>query len=264
VVQAPKTLVWQFWTAVEQWPTWDIDLSESALLGELAVGAQGRMKVADDAIVPFVVTELIPEERLAYAIRLFGATLTYAYAVTEEEGALKLTHTAQVKGILSFFWRLMLKAKIEKTLAPALDALAARLIAEAAKQAAAPVVPVAGEPPVAEEESGAPQPLVQQAAGATKSEEPVPAASAAVPGDPVENALRGQDIKTQIEIAAQAPVSMPVEPVEASAAPEVAPATQEPAVSDEHSHESLVPVSPVVTIKETKRPMRKIKKPASE
>lgn len=249
VIQASKAVVWQWWIDVEKWPTWDVDLAESALLAELAVGAQGRMKVADDAIVSFVVTQVIPEERVAFQLKLFGATVTYVFTMADEEAALKVTHSAQVRGIFSFFWRFLLKKKLEKTLIASLELLATQATAESARRAAEPpVAPVAGEP----SDEGVP---------VVESEAPVPAQTPAEPafigGDPVENELRTQDIRTQIEVAAQAPVTAVAE---SSPAQEPAqPGAQESAVegSTPEEHTAVVAVSPVVTKKETKRPAKK-------
>jgi len=258
VVRASRAVVWQWWTNVEKWPTWDTDLSEAALLGELAVGAQGRMKVADDAVVPFVVTELIPDEKLVIAIALVGGALSYSYTMTEEEnGDLKLAHGVSISGVLGFFWRMMLKKKVQRIVDAALTTLAAQVTEESARRAAlepAPVAPVAdGEAPTAESASA------EGPADNSSAKQANPEA-----GDPQENALRAQDMHTQIEAAARAEVTpeaaaaaaqalAPEQATEGPTAPAV-PVEGEPSPDQEHT--AVVPVSPVVTKKETKRPKK--------
>ena len=247
VAQVSRAIVWEWWTNVEKWPQWDVDLSESALLGEVAVGTQGKMKVADDALISFIVTEVIPEERFVIKVSLFGASLLYVHSMTEEDGQLKIAHAAQIKGMLGFFWRLMLHKKIEKTLLPALDALVAQVITESARRAEVAAA-VAASTPVAES-------AAEPSAGPTEGEK-VPDAelpktadpAAAVPvggGDPVENEMRAHDIHTQIEAAAQAPEVIITPP------PVVAASDAAAIGADEHT--AVVAVSPVVTKKETKR-----------
>lgn len=205
-VQASKQIVWQGWVDVEKWPQWDTDLSESAILGELAVGTHGRMKVADDALVQFVVSEVIPEERLAIQISLFGATLTYTYALTEDEAGLKIIHGATISGIFGFVWRMMLKSKISKILDAAQDSFALHVAEEAARQEAEAArvkqAAAAEESPIK-----APETASLEAAGVGAPAEAVQDPKVAAPvGDAVENELRKKDIHTQIEVAAQAVV----------------------------------------------------------
>ena len=255
VASVSRPIVWEWWTNVEKWPQWDVDLSESALLGEVAVGTQGKMKVADDALISFVVTEVIPEERFVIKVSLFGASLFYIHSMTEEDGQLRITHGAQIRGIFGFFWRLLLHKKIEKTLLPALEALAAQVVAESARRAeiaAATAAATPAEQPAGESAVSTAVPTEEpKKEEALKPEEALAAAAEAVVaaggGDPVENEMRAQDIHTQIEAAAQAPdviiTPPPVVPEEVGAAPEAA--------ADEHT--AVVAVSPVITKKETKR-----------
>ncbi len=224
-----RAIVWEWWTAVEKWPQWDTDLSEAALLGELAVGVQGKMKVADDALITFVVAELVPEERLVIVVRFFGAQLSYVYSMIEEDGQLRITHGAHISGVLGFLWRFFISKKIEKTIQPGLEALVAQVIAESARRAeiaAAAATPSSlSDTPV---ETADQQDTVQ--APDNRGDQVVSAG-----GDPVENELRSKDIHTQIEAAAQAPDVIITPPVDSTA------------------HTSVIAVSPVVTKKETKR-----------
>lgn len=251
LVKASRAVVWEAWANVEKWPQWDTDLSEAALLGELAVGTQGKMKVADDALITFVVAEVIPEERLVIKIAFFGATLAYSYEMLEEDGQLRITHGATISGIFGFFWRLFLKKKIEKTLPPALDAFVAEVAAESARreEIAAAAAPVSEDAPIAsgDESKSAEQapPVVGKPAG----------------GDAVENELRAKDIHTQIEVAAHAAepsvatVASGQESVAAVAEEKEAVAQEnlEDAVATEQDHTAVVAVSGVITKKETKR-----------
>lgn len=256
LVPASKQVVWQWWTDVERWPQWDTDLIESAISGEVAVGTKGRMKVADDALISFTISEVVPEERFVIKVALFGAALSYTHSmVGEEDGTLKIVHGAEISGILGFVWRLLLKAKIQKTLTLALDEFARQVAVETARLAAlnpqvVPAAPVEGAAPAAEAGSEETSPTEEQ--------------KATVPtgGDPVENELRSQDMRTQIEVAAQAPIVTPTAeqqiPV-ADAAVAEEPADASGAVKPEAAageHTAVVPVSPVITKKETKRPKK--------
>ncbi|MDQ5940776.1 MAG: hypothetical protein QG632_502 [Candidatus Dependentiae bacterium] len=278
VVSASKQVVWQWWSDVEKWPQWDTDLIESALLGEFAVGTQGRMKVADDALVSFTISEVIPEERFVMQVALFGATLSYTYAIAlEEDGSLKITHGAELSGLFSFVWRLLLKSKIQKTLTLALEEFARQVTTETARVAAlapqtpSPVaeVPAEGSDVAADGQEAVP---AAELKAETSAAEPAPAKAAeeaglsaaatvdvsanasngvAKAGDPVENELRAKDIHTQIEVAAQAPISATM----AENLEKPVPVAEEPAVM-EGEHTAVIPVSPVVTKKETKRPKK--------
>jgi len=255
VVHASKQVVWQWWTDVEKWPQWDTDLIESAVLGEFAVGTQGRMKVADDALVSFVISEVIPEERFSIKIALFGATLSYTYAMTtEEDGSLKIVHGAHLSGLFGFIWRMLLKSKIQKTLTLALDEFARQVVAETTRIAAlspqlAPTTQAAEPGEVS----------ADKAAPAQESKEVSVSAGTPQIGDPVENELREKGVRAQIEVAAQAPIvtapaSEGVEPP--VSAEKVVEAATPQEVSDNAEHTAVVPVSPVITKKETKRPKK--------
>lgn len=233
--QVSRAIVWEWWTNVEKWPQWDTDLSESALLGELAVGVQGKMKVADDALISFTVTEVIPEERLVIKVSLFGATLFYTHTMTEEDGQLRIVHGASIRGLFGFFWRLLLRKKIEKTLLPALEALVAQVVAESARRAeiAAAAAPVPESVADAAADAGPAVSQLPVTGAESEQKEPVKT-EAVVGGDPLENELRAKDIHTQIEMAAQAPENVPTVP-------------------EGDQHTAVIPVSPVITKKETKR-----------
>jgi hypothetical protein len=222
-VQSSRQIVWQWWTNVEKWPQWDTDLSEAAVLGELAVGAQGRMKVADDALVSFIVSELIPEEKLAIQIALFGATITYTYTMTEDESGLKIIHGATISGIFGLVWRMMLKNKIITVLDAAQDSFALQVAEEAARQAAE-AARVAQEAAAAENPIAAPAQAAESAASVDKPA--LEKQSHEVVGDAVENELRAQDIHTQIEVAAQAVIPEKPAVEEAERKPEQDTATQ--------------------------------------
>ena len=223
VVKAPKTVVWALWTDVASWPKWDTDLSEAALHGELEAGAEGKMKVADDALVSFTIHELVPEERLVTRTKMFGAKLDIVHEMTEEEGGVRVTHRAELKGLFSWLWRWFVAGKIKRTLASALDNFAklaaqtpppapaegeqvAEKTNESTDKAAAP----ATEQPTQEEQQTQGTPPEGQEGdtkeGEDASEEPV------LEGIPEENEVRKKDMQEQIEQAAKAEVPHPEKP----------------------------------------------------
>jgi len=138
--KASKKTVWELWCNVEKWPEWDTEIFEAALLEELKVDVEGKMKVHDNALISFTVTELIPEERFAICTKMFGARAHFIYEMLEEEKGLRVTHRVEIRGILGWLWGWTVGRRIKKTHPVALEKFVALAEAQPASvQKQAPV-----------------------------------------------------------------------------------------------------------------------------
>ena len=60
---APATALWQRWTAMADWPTWNAGIAEIRVDGPFAVGTAFTMTPPEGDPVQLTLTEIVPGER---------------------------------------------------------------------------------------------------------------------------------------------------------------------------------------------------------
>lgn len=236
-VRTTKATIWAALIDVEKWPKWNATITESALLGEFAVGTPGRKKQADGELVDFVVIDAVPDERLVTQVASFGSKISDMFDVIEDEAGLRITYCVQVQGMLSLVKRFSIGSALKKSVPLVVESFvkyvealppvvpAVPVIEHAPEQAApaeqpaavvSPVEPAKEIAPVAPQEQPAiaaasPEIVAETAAVPSEAtaqeaieEEPLPEAEPLV-GDAAEDALRKKDVREQIAHAAQVP-----------------------------------------------------------
>jgi hypothetical protein len=79
--------------------------------GELAVGAELRLKLRRGGTVRYTVTALEPERLFAAEARFPGARLAHEHRLAAGRSSTEITHRVALTGPLSGFWSLMMSRK---------------------------------------------------------------------------------------------------------------------------------------------------------
>ena len=102
---ASKNTVWQLWTDVENWKTFDIsleysDLEKNALFGE---GAKGFLKAEGVPRVSFEIHDVIDQQSFAVHLNipLYQSIEQFRYFEIDNTGNTTFTHEVKFKGGLS-------------------------------------------------------------------------------------------------------------------------------------------------------------------
>lgn len=67
---ASPEVIWKIWTDVENWPTWDTELSAATLKGRFALHAQGTLKPQNGSTSSFEITQLDWGKSYTFTTRL--------------------------------------------------------------------------------------------------------------------------------------------------------------------------------------------------
>ncbi|MFD1514738.1 SRPBCC family protein [Halomarina rubra] len=97
---APPRRVWDVWTTVEQWPTWDTELREATLDGEFCEGATGELTPRRGRATSFVVTDVDPVRSYTYVADLPLARLVVRRSLHSHDGGTNFTHEVWFEGPL--------------------------------------------------------------------------------------------------------------------------------------------------------------------
>ncbi|MFC5972481.1 SRPBCC family protein [Halomarina salina] len=127
---APPGRVWEVWTDVERWPTWDVALRDASLDadgGTFEEGAHGRVTLGLGRAVPvdpspsFVVTELDPVRSYAYDLQFPLARLVVRRSLHSHDGGTSFTHEVWCEGPLGGLLSRTVGRRYRRTLPDAMD-----------------------------------------------------------------------------------------------------------------------------------------------
>jgi hypothetical protein len=114
--RAPAEAIWALWDEPGRWPEWDERLQSAELDGELAVGAELRLKLRKGGTTRYDVLELQPGRLLLTETRFPGARVGHEQRVeADPKGGAEITHRLYVEGPLWVLWALMLGRKRMRT-----------------------------------------------------------------------------------------------------------------------------------------------------
>ncbi|MWG35051.1 SRPBCC family protein [Halomarina oriensis] len=104
---APPRRVWEVWTDVEAWPTWDGELREASLGGDdrtahcaVEVGTRGFLDPRFGPTAEFVVTEVDPGRSYSYTVEMPLGRLHVRRSLHGHDGGTTFTHEVWFEGAL--------------------------------------------------------------------------------------------------------------------------------------------------------------------
>lgn len=118
-----KKQIWRRWSDINSWPEWDTDLEVAHANGPFEVGQTFVFKPKGSRPVTLTLVNVEKYKTFTDCTRFPGATMYGTHEMQEEDGALRLTTTMRVTGILGFIWRKLVAQNIVDTLDEQTEAL---------------------------------------------------------------------------------------------------------------------------------------------
>lgn len=97
--------LWDVWTDVDRWPSWQDDVEYARLDGDFARGASIMFKPKGGPRVRLELTEVEPPSSFTDVTRFPLATMLDRHELVEVDGRVEVRNTVSVEGPLAFLWR---------------------------------------------------------------------------------------------------------------------------------------------------------------
>lgn len=130
---ASREAVWASYEDFSTTPEWDPLVAEIRTNGPLAVGRKGHNKPKRGPALPSVVTEVTPGTSYTEVVRLPGASTSWSHVLADAGPDLEITHAVTCTGPLAAVYGLLFRRSFEQGMPVALDGLARRAAATAAR-----------------------------------------------------------------------------------------------------------------------------------
>lgn len=96
---AEASRIWEIWTKVDQWYTWDTGLKSAQLNGPFVLGAKGKLKPDKGPSARFKIVALDPGKSYTFKTKLpFGGLFVKRTLETTDKGTL-FTHEVWFEGL---------------------------------------------------------------------------------------------------------------------------------------------------------------------
>lgn len=96
--------VWKVWTDVNAWPEWQGDLESATLVGPMSAGKTFALRPKGGPDMQVRLLSVQAGRNFTDLTRFPLAEMTASHDIAEKDGALELSVTLQVSGLLAFLW----------------------------------------------------------------------------------------------------------------------------------------------------------------
>lgn len=125
-IEVTKAQIWDIWSDVKNWKTWDHEVESSELNGKFEKGTKGFIKPANGPKSTFSITSAkYPNE---FTIRSFLplAKMDFIHKMNEKDNKILLTHGIKISGLTSFLFAKLIGQKIINELPKTMENLVSR------------------------------------------------------------------------------------------------------------------------------------------
>ncbi len=123
-IRAKPSEVWQIWTDVPNWPSWDQSKEIARLDGPFAPGTSGWAKQRGNLGGPFTITVVEPGRRWTSECPLPLGKVVFDHLIEPRaDGSVRITKSVDVHGGFGPLFRLMVAAKMRKDITASFAAL---------------------------------------------------------------------------------------------------------------------------------------------
>ena len=115
--------IWDVWTNVNEWHTWQPDIEQARIEGEFKVGNTFMLKPKGG---PRVIIEIIlvdPLRQFTDLTRFPGARMYGSHEFIECENEIEIKTTMSIEGPLSFIWRKLVAEDVANGMAEQTESL---------------------------------------------------------------------------------------------------------------------------------------------
>lgn len=110
-IRAATEAIWELWADPARWPDWDQRLERADVDGELAPGAEVRLKLKQGGTSRYQVTDLDRGRLLVLESRFPGALVGHEHRLAPASGGAEVTHRIYIEGPAWALWAVMLGRK---------------------------------------------------------------------------------------------------------------------------------------------------------
>ena len=120
---ASRERIWNLWTDVANWNTWDSTVKSSKLFGNFSVGTKGVVKLAVGPKSKFVITHCKPLETFTNRSFLPLCKVDFTLILVETQNGLLVTYRQEMTGFLTFLFSKILGKPMAKGLPKGMEDL---------------------------------------------------------------------------------------------------------------------------------------------
>jgi hypothetical protein len=106
--------VWQVWTDVNQWHTWQPDIEHARLDGAFAAGNTFELRPKGGPTVNIEIIKAEPNRRFVDLTRFPGARMYGSHEFVVRGDEMEIRTTMSIEGPLSFVWRKIVAEGVAK------------------------------------------------------------------------------------------------------------------------------------------------------
>jgi hypothetical protein len=125
ITKAPAAAIWALWADVANWPRWDTDVISAVGKGPFEKGMKGVLKPKGGPKTRFVLTEVTALQSFTSKSRLPLGSLQVAHSLRITSAGLEVSHSATIKGPLTFLFSRIIGAKLAASQPQAIEQLVA-------------------------------------------------------------------------------------------------------------------------------------------
>lgn len=119
---SPET-VWKIWQDVSNWNTWDHGIEFSTINGPFQAGTTGTLKPKGGPLVHTTLTQVEPMQMFVDETKLPLTRIIFSHSLRESVGKTYVTHTIEMRGLLSFVFAFLIGRNMKKNLPQEMMAL---------------------------------------------------------------------------------------------------------------------------------------------
>ena len=119
----PADKLWKVWIDVNQWHTWQPDISHAKLEGEFEVGNRFHLKPGAGPQVSIEIIEVEPGRKFTDLTSFPGARMYGCHEFISHDEELEVRTTMSIEGFLSFLWKKLVAEPVANGMAEQTEAL---------------------------------------------------------------------------------------------------------------------------------------------
>jgi Polyketide cyclase / dehydrase and lipid transport len=116
VTGVTRQRVWDVWTDVDRWSSWQDDVEYAHLEGSFSTGSVIRFKPKGGPKVRIELTDVRAPSRFVDVTRFPLARMVDAHELVETAEGLEIRNTLSMEGLLAFVWRKLVGEGVAKSL----------------------------------------------------------------------------------------------------------------------------------------------------
>lgn len=99
-----RSQIWQVWTDINNWHTWDLDIEWAKIEGPFQNGSHFYLKPKGGPKIKIALVDIVKERTFTDLAKFLGAKMYSIHNLSDLGSKVELTHSVRMEGLLSFLW----------------------------------------------------------------------------------------------------------------------------------------------------------------